>query len=928
MSSYEWPPSGGGGGVTSLNGLTGDLNLVAGTGITINVSDPNITISAAAGTVLNIGTFDSGSPSANGAHIDVNSLIMQSASDTVPGLVNISTQTFKGTKTFDGSILSATDGVNTIGTSSANRFQSISVTDSVAAGRYPLAGGFTGIALLNMTFPALRLYAGASNGYDIYTGGNGITVGNIGTGYQLFNIPGNSFSFKDESTGVEYFSGNATTVTAIGDMVANSFQDPNFVNDRVLVSINNTVSEDDNLQWDSGSSILTVNSSTTEPQIHTINDQASIAPNIIVERANSNAATVPNIQFRRARGSPTSPTAVQSTDLLGDVSMSGYGSTDYPTTAPLVLLGLATQTFTDTVRGSKFQFQTTPNGSGTRKTRLDINQDGSLGLYGNTSGILSLFPAQVTTSHSLTFPSAQGAVGTLLQNDGSGILSWSGGASGNPIFTSSIDSTNIGGEVDIGPNNATDVNLGYSGSNIALVGNTFIYPVDFNVNVFGGAASAVHSGMNIYESGSVTSYVRTSSDRNSMEIKAPNTAGIATITPGAGGITLNQSSHNPVTIGTANGLSLSTQVLSLALSSTSTTGALSSTDWNTFNGKQASGNYITALTGDVTASGPGSVAATLATVNGNVGSFGSATAVGTFTVNAKGLITAASNTNIAIPFSQVSGTVPLNQGGTGQTTKAAAFDALSPMTTGGDIIYGGTSGTGTRLANGAANTILQAAGGTSAPAWVTAIAAVLSQGTVHTATFTTAATSSASTVYFYVCTGGGGGGGGTNGSNAAGGGGGAGATAFGVFSGVAASTSITIATGTGGAGGNNTGGNGSAGTASTITATGISTITANPGNGANGSTTTATAGGTGSTATNGTLNVSGAAGMNAATAATTAGLGAASFWGSGGQNAAALITGSGGTATPYGAGGGGALGTTATAGSGAAGIVIVIQITP
>ena len=44
--------------------------------------------------------------------------------------------------------------------------------------------------------------------------------------------------------------------------------------------------------------------------------------------------------------------------------------------------------------------------------------------------------------------------------------------------------------------------------------------------------------------------------------------------------------HNAVTIGTANGLSLSTQALSLALASTSVTGALSSTDWTTFNNKQ------------------------------------------------------------------------------------------------------------------------------------------------------------------------------------------------------------------------------------------------------------------------------------------------------------------------------------------------------
>lgn len=67
-----------------------------------------------------------------------------------------------------------------------------------------------------------------------------------------------------------------------------------------------------------------------------------------------------------------------------------------------------------------------------------------------------------------------------------------------------------------------------------------------------------------------------------------------------------------VTIGTANGLSLNDQEISLALSSTSTTGALSDTDWDTFNDKQAAGNYVTALTGDVTASGPGSSAATIA----------------------------------------------------------------------------------------------------------------------------------------------------------------------------------------------------------------------------------------------------------------------------------------------------------------------------
>ena len=52
-----------------------------------------------------------------------------------------------------------------------------------------------------------------------------------------------------------------------------------------------------------------------------------------------------------------------------------------------------------------------------------------------------------------------------------------------------------------------------------------------------------------------------------------------------------------------------------------------------------SANSITALTGDVTATGPGSVTAFLATVNPNSGSFTNAN----ITVNGKGLITAASN---------------------------------------------------------------------------------------------------------------------------------------------------------------------------------------------------------------------------------------------------------------------------------------------
>ena len=61
------------------------------------------------------------------------------------------------------------------------------------------------------------------------------------------------------------------------------------------------------------------------------------------------------------------------------------------------------------------------------------------------------------------------------------------------------------------------------------------------------------------------------------------------------------------------------------------------------------------------------------------------------------------------------GTVPVANGGTGATTANAAFNTLSPMTTSGDIIYGGTSGAGTRLAKGTDGQVLQLTNGF--PTW-------------------------------------------------------------------------------------------------------------------------------------------------------------------------------------------------------------------
>lgn len=93
------------------------------------------------------------------------------------------------------------------------------------------------------------------------------------------------------------------------------------------------------------------------------------------------------------------------------------------------------------------------------------------------------------------------------------------------------------------------------------------------------------------------------------------------------------------------------------------------TGTNTFRVSQNGSSYsllqgITQLTGDATASGSGVQAITLATVNSNVGSF----TYGSFTVNAKGLITAASSGTA--PITSLTGDVTTSGSGAAPATLA------------------------------------------------------------------------------------------------------------------------------------------------------------------------------------------------------------------------------------------------------------------
>lgn len=144
-------------------------------------------------------------------------------------------------------------------------------------------------------------------------------------------------------------------------------------------------------------------------------------------------------------------------------------------------------------------------------------------------------------------------------------------------------------------------------------------------------------------------------------------------------------------------------------------------------GTPASG-VMTNVTGTASGLTAGHVT-TNANMTGDVTSVGNATtlvATTNATLTTLSALTTASSLSTVGTISSgtwAGTTLALNHGGTGTAAGSAnaAFNALSPMTTGGDIIYGGASGVATRLSNGSANQVLISNGGTAAPSWSSAV---------------------------------------------------------------------------------------------------------------------------------------------------------------------------------------------------------------
>jgi hypothetical protein len=153
-------------------------------------------------------------------------------------------------------------------------------------------------------------------------------------------------------------------------------------------------------------------------------------------------------------------------------------------------------------------------------------------------------PASSTDNAAVRFDAT---TGKLVQNSGviiddsnniTGVNNFSA-ASGT---THALGTSNTATTVNIGTGTgANTINIGGSNSTVTFTG-TVLNETVTNLNVTdklitlndGGASSSGSGvGFEVEENASATGYIKTSSDRNSFDIKAPNTSGVWSITPGS-----------------------------------------------------------------------------------------------------------------------------------------------------------------------------------------------------------------------------------------------------------------------------------------------------------------------------------------------------------------------------------------------------------
>jgi len=359
----------------------------------------------------------------------------------------------------------------------------------------------------------------------------------------------------------------------------------------------------------------------------------------IAMRGYSSDANSSAIRVSKFRGTVAAPQAPISGDSLGKFELAGYGTTSADAYPQSSLEGVATENWGATARGAKAVVKVTPNTTTTQVTALTIDQD-SKATFANT-----------VTANGVLLTGNTGTVTSVAATAGTGIS-----VSGSPITTS--------GTLTI-TNTAPDQTVAISaGTGISTSGT---YPNFTVTNTAPDQTVALTAGTGISTSGTYPNFT------------------ITNTSPSSGGTVTSVTGTAPIVSSGGN-----TPAISIPTATTSVNGYLTSTDWNTFNGKQPAGTYVNSVsgtTGRITSTGGTTPVIDLASGVATAGTTGSSTLIPVVTIDTYGRVTGI--TTAANPqgtVTSVTGTAPVvsSGGATPAISMAAATSSVNGYLTSTD----------------------------------------------------------------------------------------------------------------------------------------------------------------------------------------------------------------------------------------------------